>query len=113
MNCITSVIIVSAVLTGCYSANGATVGGHINESEQNKYESLSKTQLIGSYLVIDDFVIRFDSVNISNFNPKWIEKIEFIKDEKYKSIYGDTGGKIYIYPKKRFKKILLKSYKYD
>jgi hypothetical protein len=63
----------------------------------------------GYYLVIDEFIIQLDS----NFNPKWIKKIEFIKNEKYKDIYGNTGGKIYIYPKKRFKKKLLEHYKHN
>ena len=67
----------------------------------------------GYYLVIDKFVILLDSVNTNSFSLKWIERLEFIKDEKYKDIYGNTGGKIYIYPKKRFKKKLLEYYKYN
>ena len=84
-------------------------------NEKARIPSLTQnSELIeGYYLVIDEFTIRLDSVSNNSFSPKWIEKIEFVKDEKYKDIYGNTGGKIYIYPKKRFKKKLLEYYKHD
>lgn len=41
-----------------------------------------------------------------SINPKWIEKIEVLKSEREKYIYGNRNGIILIYPKKRyFKKI--------
>ena len=81
---------------------------------QTEYENLSKSQLIeGYYLAIDEVIIQLDSINNNILKQKWIEKIEFIKDEKYKDIYGNTGGKIFIFPKKRFKKKLLEYYKHE
>jgi len=41
-----------------------------------------------------------------SINPKWIEKIEVLKSEKEKNIYGNGNGIILIYPyKKYFKQI--------
>ena len=68
------------------------------------------------YLVIDkNTVIPLDSLSNdkihNDFNPKWIKKMTLLKDEKYKYIYGDTGGKLLIYIKKRYKNKLLEYHK--
>ena len=60
-------------------------------------------QKVETYFVIDKTAIQVDSLNIDFINPKCIKKMEFLKDEKYKNIYGNTGGELHIYPKKRFK----------
>lgn len=44
----------------------------------------------------------------SSINPKWIEKIEILKSEREKYIYGNGNGIVLIYPKKKyFKQISL------
>jgi hypothetical protein len=58
--------------------------------------------------------LQLDSLSTVVINPKWIKKLILMKDERYKYIYGDTGGRLYIYPKRRFKKDLknlLENYK--
>jgi hypothetical protein len=59
-------------------------------------------------LVIDTLEIRLDSISIKQIKPEWIKAIEVVKEEKYKNLYGDGNGDIYIYPKDRFKKRILK-----
>jgi len=74
------------------------------------YGQSSSSQRIENYLVIDKTnVIQIDSLHF--INPKWIKKITLIKDEKYKDIYGNTGGRLFIYPKKRFKNTLENEYR--
>ena len=61
-------------------------------------------QKVETYFVIDKItLIQTNSLNIDFIKPKWIKKMEFLKDEKYKNIHGNTGGKLLVYPKKRFK----------
>ena len=62
---------------------------------------------VGKYLVIADFAIQLKDEYLESINPKWIKKIVIVKDEKYRDIYGNTRGKIYIYPKEGFKQRLL------
>ena len=73
---------------------------------QNKYDF---------YLVIDKYVIQIDTIRFDtvshSLDPKWIKKMEVIRD-KNQNLHGN-GGKIYIYPKKKFKKKLLEEYKRD
>jgi len=59
-------------------------------------------------LVIDTLEIRLDSISIKQIKPEWIKAIEVVKEEKYKNLYGDGNGDIYIYPKNRYKKKILK-----
>lgn len=59
-------------------------------------------------LVIDTLEIKLDSISIKQIKPEWIKAIEVIKDEKSKNIYGNGNVDIYIYPKNRFKKRILK-----
>lgn len=43
-----------------------------------------------------------------SINPKWIEKIEVVKSEEQKNIYGNGNGIVLIYPKQKyFKQISL------
>jgi hypothetical protein len=37
-----------------------------------------------------------------SINPNWIEKIEFLKSEEQKYIYGNDNGLVLIYPKKKY-----------
>ena len=87
----------------------------------NKVDTYRPTPYV-YFLILDDFIIQLgntssalDSTISANLeflnNSKWIKKMVIIKDEKDKYIRGNTGGKIYIYPKKRFKKKLLKYFK--
>lgn len=57
-----------------------------------------------SFLVVAKDTIPFDK-NI-NINPKWIKQIKVVKEEQYKYIYGNSNGKVYIYPKKKYMKKL-------
>jgi len=61
-------------------------------------------------LVIDTLEIRLDSISIKQIKPEWIKAIEVVKEEKYKNVYGNGNGDIYIYPKNRYKKKLLKQF---
>ena len=71
------------------------------------YGQKTFSQKVETYFVIDKTtVIQIDSLNKDFIKPKWIKKMVLLKDEKYKSIYGNTGGKLLVYPKKRFKKTL-------
>ena len=58
-------------------------------------------------LILDTLKIPLEESKEYNFiTVEWIEKMEIIKDEKYKDIYGDKNGTLYIYIKKKyFKKI--------
>jgi hypothetical protein len=68
-------------------------------------DTLTRSKMI---LVIDTLEIRLDSISIKQIKPEWIKAIEVVKEEKYKNLYGDGNGDIYIYPKDRFKKRILK-----
>lgn len=59
-------------------------------------------------LVIDTLEIRLDSISIKQIKPEWIKKLEVVKEEKYKNLHGNNNGEIYIYPKNRYKKQILK-----
>ena len=62
------------------------------------------------YLVIDKrTVIPLDSLSKDAITPKWIKKVVNVKDEKYRYVFGNTGGKLLMYPKKRYKKKLLEN----
>ena len=62
------------------------------------------------YFIIDTLTIELISeIETLDINPKWIRKIEAVKDEKYKNIYFNGGANIYIYPKRRFRDELLKA----
>lgn len=45
----------------------------------------------------------FDSIP-NTINPNWIEKIEVLKSEEQKYIYGNGNGIVLIYPKKKYYK---------
>jgi hypothetical protein len=80
--------------------------------EETKIVALDQNGKDKYYLVIDTALIQLNSIERNNFNPKWVDKMEFRTDPKYRNIYGNKRGDIYIYPKKRFKKKLLERYKY-
>lgn len=65
----------------------------------------SRPELI---IVIDKLNIRLDSITVKRINPQWIKKIEVIKEQKYKTIYGNNDGVVFIYPKNKYKKRILK-----
>lgn len=55
------------------------------------------------FLVLNDQNIKLDSISLLRINEKWIKKVIFIKDEKFKNTFGNTPVKtILLYPKKRF-----------
>jgi hypothetical protein len=65
------------------------------------------------------FVIKMDETEYfldsipNSINPNWIEKIEVLKSEKEKYIYGNGNGIVLIYPKKSYFKqisLLLQSF---
>ena len=71
---------------------------------QNSFLQQVFGQKVETYFVIDKTtLIQIDSLNTDFIKPKWVKKMEFLKDEQYKTIYGNTGGKLLVYPKKRFK----------
>jgi hypothetical protein len=76
-------------------------------NERIPLPSLDQNKKGNYYLAIDTVLIQLDSIERNSFNPKWIDKIELVTDPKYRNSYGNKGGDIYIYPKKRFKKRLL------
>ena len=74
---------------------------------QNSSSQQTFLQRVETYFVVDNTtLIQIDSLNTDFIKPKWIKKMEFLKDEKYINIYGNTGGKLLVYPKKRFKNTL-------
>jgi len=74
---------------------------------QNSSSQQTFVQRVETYFVVDKTtLIQIDSLNTDFIKPKWIKKMEFLKDEKYINIYGNTGGKLLVYPKKRFKNTL-------
>ena len=68
-------------------------------------DTLTRPKMI---LVIDTLELRLDSISIKRIKPEWIKAIDVVKKEKYKNLHGDDNGDIYIYPKNRFKKRILK-----
>ncbi len=52
--------------------------------------------------ILDTTKIIVDSINLNEINPKWIEKIEVIKDDRAVSLYGKENGVVIVYPKKRY-----------
>jgi len=54
------------------------------------------------------FVIKMDNTEYlldiipDSINPDWIEKIEVLKSEEQKYIYGNDNGVVLIYPKKKY-----------
>jgi len=47
---------------------------------------------------------QLDNFSRNQINPKWIKKIEVLKREKDKNLFGNSNGIVLIYPKKRFKR---------
>lgn len=55
-----------------------------------------------SMLVVDTTSYPLDEITMAKIDPNWIEKIEILKNEDEKNIYGNRNGTILIYPKKKF-----------
>ena len=54
---------------------------------------------------VDEF---FALEMLNSLNPRWIKKMEIVKDEKYSQIFGNQPPKaILIYPKRRYYKKIL------
>ena len=69
---------------------------------QNSFLQQVVGQKVEIYFVINKTtLIQIDSLNTDFIKQTWIKKIEIIKNEKYKNIYGNTGGKLFVYPKKK------------
>jgi hypothetical protein len=71
----------------------------------------SHTPFPEMFLVVDTINIKLDSISVKKIDPKWINKVEVIKEEKYKNIYGDKGGVIMLYAKRRYYKKIFISFK--
>jgi hypothetical protein len=56
------------------------------------------------FVKIDTCKIKLDSLTIKLIDPNWIKKIEVIKSEKYKEVFGNKDGTIMIYIKKKYNK---------
>jgi len=56
---------------------------------------------------MDSIDYHLDSVTQSQINPRMIKKIEVLKSEKDKNLYGNQNGIVLIYPKKRFERKIL------
>ena len=59
-------------------------------------------------MVINKLNFRLDSISIKKINPKWINKIEVIKNEKSINIHGNKDGVVFIYPKNRYRTKILR-----
>ena len=59
-------------------------------------------------MIIDTINIRLDSISIKKIEPKWIKKIEVLKEQKDKDIYGNKVECILMYPKKRYRTKIIK-----
>ncbi len=53
-------------------------------------------------LMIGSSQFILDSISIKRIDPEWIKKIVVIKDKKEVNIYGNKGGVVCIYPKRKF-----------
>jgi hypothetical protein len=74
----------------------------LSHKQQEQHDRLD-----GYYLVIGKDVIQIDGANM-NFNPKWIRKTVIRKEKEERYIREKTtGGEIYFYTKKRYKKKIL------
>lgn len=71
-------------------------------------EGPSHTVELDAFVVIDAHRIKLDTNSIKLIEVKWVKRIEIIKDAKYKELYGDKDGTVMIYPKRRFKKAIIK-----
>jgi hypothetical protein len=56
----------------------------------------------GYMLILGKENHRIDTTMLDKIDPTWIKKIEVLKSEEEKNIYGNNNGIILIYPKKRF-----------
>jgi hypothetical protein len=54
-------------------------------------------------VVIDNDKYLIDSISFKSVNPKWIKKIEVLKEESEKYIFGNSTGSILIFPKRRYR----------
>ena len=88
----------------CYGQNG-TENFQMRVSGKPVYPEL--------ILKIDTLEIVLDSISIKTINPDWIKQIEVVKNGKMKNQYDNKDGIVFIYPKRKFWKRLLKKYKSD
>lgn len=59
-------------------------------------------------VIIDTLRIKFDSISVDKINPKWIKKMEVLKEVKDMDTFGNKTACILIYPKKRYYKRIIK-----
>lgn len=45
-----------------------------------------------------------DSLSIRKINPKWIKRVEILKENEDKYIFGNKSSVVFIYPKRKFYK---------
>ena len=58
-------------------------------------------------LVIDKSQININRIAAQKIDPKWIRKIEYIKNEENNSLYGNSDGVFFIYTKARCRKQII------
>jgi hypothetical protein len=56
----------------------------------------------GYMLILGNENHRIDTTMLDKIDPTWIKKIEVLKSQEGKNIFGNNNGIILIYPKKRF-----------
>lgn len=58
------------------------------------------------YIQIDTSHIKLDTVSLKLIDPKWIKRVEIIKEEKYKELFGNSKPVLMIHPKKKHRKTI-------
>lgn len=53
-------------------------------------------------LIIDTLKIPLDDSQSEKIKVEWLEKMELAKEEKYKTLYGNKAGALFIYIKKKY-----------
>ena len=53
-------------------------------------------------LILDTIKIPLENSKDYFIAVEWVEKMEIIKDEKYRTLFGNKDGVIYIYIKKKY-----------
>lgn len=59
-------------------------------------------------IIIDTLKIKLDSISINGIEPRWIKKIEVIKEQNDIDTFESKTNCVLIYPKKRYHNRILK-----
>ena len=66
------------------------------ESQLKIRDEIQKTPKTELILVIENERIKLDSISAKKIDPIWIRKIEIVKKEEYKNIYGNWSSPLLI-----------------